>query len=362
MRGSSSGRSSRLVSLIRQALPVRRAVGALFLAALGGAIAAVLLTSGRTLGRGIHLEVELASTGALRNDARVKIAGRDVGEVRGMRRETVASGARHVIVDAFVAREWAEQVRRDSTLFVATPSILGEAYLEIGPPARSPGLPSLPPGAPVSDGDRLRGGDPPELDRFIAKVYGSLTTIGLLLRTQGPAWNELSVAAESLIATLAGLPADRGQLGRIRSQGVRAIDDALAIAAALDQAGALPRVRVLARDLGETMDHLGPELSSLGLRIDRAATRLDALSDLLPPGRREAARRALDALTRAAGIAERIAGDVKLVAAKIDRGEGTMGAFFADKEIFDDLHEVHRILKSQPWSVIVKPIRAGKTK
>ena len=36
-------------------------------------------------------------------------------------------------------------------------------------------------------------------------------------------------------------------------------------------------------------------------------------------------------------------------------GEGTLGGILSDRELFDDLHETHRILKSQPWTFILKP-------
>ena len=38
----------------------------------------------------------------------------------------------------------------------------------------------------------------------------------------------------------------------------------------------------------------------------------------------------------------------------IERGQGTIGGFLVDKEVFDDLHDTHRIIKSQPWSLIMK--------
>src|SRR2546425_12655589 len=103
------------MSLVVASPASRRLWGALFLAALAAAGALVLFASGRTLGRGIHVEVEIASTGALKAEAKVRLAGQVIGEVRGMHRET-RDGEAHVILDCFLAREWADQVRTNSDL------------------------------------------------------------------------------------------------------------------------------------------------------------------------------------------------------------------------------------------------------
>lgn len=342
------------MSLVRASLHARRRVGVVFLAGLCASISFVLVTSGRTLGGGLRFEVDLAATGALHGNARVLIAGRPVGEVRGMRRETVASGERHVILDAFVARPWADRVLKNSTVFVSTPSILGEAALELGPARSANGEPEAP-GRPIAEGDRLRGIDPPEIDRFVAHVYDSLTAITLLLREHSGELDELLKDADSLIATLSGLPADRGQLGRIRDQVLRALDDGRQIARVLDDAHAVPRLRALAKDLGETVDRVAPDVSSLRRKGELAMARLDGLGELFSPERKREVESALEAFRSAAKLGDAIGADVKYLVALVARGEGSLGGFVADEEIFDDLHEVHRILKTYPWRVIVKP-------
>ena len=46
---------------------------------------------------------------------------------------------------------------------------------------------------------------------------------------------------------------------------------------------------------------------------------------------------------------------MRALVAAVERGEGTIGGIMSDVELFDDLHETHRILKSQPWTFILKP-------
>ncbi|HWE28418.1 MAG TPA: MlaD family protein, partial [Polyangia bacterium] len=158
----------------------RRIAGAALVVALAAAVAWVLVLSDRALGPGINVRVTMTTTGALRVGDKVRLAGRDVGEVRGAVRVhgggAAAGGAAgggaagdHVELTVFVTRAWAHELRRNSELFVATPSVLGEAYLEIGPPPHHAA-----PAAPVEDGALLAGVDPPEIDKFLVRSEESI--------------------------------------------------------------------------------------------------------------------------------------------------------------------------------------------
>jgi ABC-type transporter Mla subunit MlaD len=327
----------------------RRIAGAALVVALAAAVAWVLVFSDRALGPGLTVRVTLATTGALRVGDKVRLAGRDVGEVRGAVR--VHSGAGdHVELTVFIARAWAPELRANSELFVATPSVLGEAYLEIGPPPHH-----AEPLAPVADGATLAAVDPPEIDKFLVRSEESLRRALALLHENRPALDELLGAGDALLATLSGLPADRGQLGRIADQAAAAFVAGGALVSSLREANAVPRIRAAAHQLAAIADHAGPELGKLADRLDRALDRIDALSDLFDADRRARLSGAVAAVRRAVANGERIAADVRALVAAVERGDGTIGGILADQELFDDLHETHRILKSQPWTFILKP-------
>jgi phospholipid/cholesterol/gamma-HCH transport system substrate-binding protein len=340
----------------------RRAAGAGLVIALGAAIVWVLMFSDRAMGPGVVVRVSMATTGALRVGDKVRLAGRDVGEVRGAVRvhddrgatgATETSGS-HVELTVFVEREWARELRVNSELFVATPSVLGEAYLEIGPPPHH-----APPGPPVRGGELLVGVDPPEIDKFLVRSEESVRRALALLRENRPALDELLNAGDELLATLSGLPADRGQLRRIADQTAAAFDAGGSLLAALRDARAVPRIRAAAHDLSAIADRAGPELSSLGARLDRALDRIDQLSTLFDADRRARIAGAVATVRRAVATGQHIAADVRALAASVARGEGTIGGIMTDVELFDDLHETHRILKSQPWTFILKPNTPG---
>jgi hypothetical protein len=113
-------------------------------------------------------------------------------------------------------------------------------------------------------------------------------------------------------------------------------------------------VQALARDLRETAARVGPDLRDVAERADRAGHALDGLAALLPPARRAQAAEAFAALGRAATAGSEIARQVQAITDGIERGDGTVGGFARDREIYEDFHETHRILKSQPWQLILK--------
>jgi ABC-type transporter Mla subunit MlaD len=325
---------------------LQQAVGAVVLLLLGAAISWVLLMSGRTVGRGLTVNMEMKSPGALRVGAKVRLAGREIGEVRGM-----TSGKSTVDIQAFVLRDWAGHVRNNSQFFVASSSVLGEAYLEVGPPRDQAS-----PGPPVTDGERVRGADPPEIDDLLAHSERNLRTILGLLRESRPEMDELLKNGDSLLTTLSGLPADPGQMGRIRDQFVAALDSGASLLEAARQAGGVERVKKIARDLGTIADTAGPELSRLGARLETAMARFEQMAELFSPERRAQLERAMATFRKTVAIGENLMKDVRALTRLVESGRGAVGAFLADKELFDDLHETHRILKSQPWTLILKPV------
>ena len=332
----------------------QRLVGAGVVLLLIGAVAWVLFMSGRTLGRGILIHVELPSVGALHTGAKVRIAGREVGEIRSAIAKLASADSpfQEVDLEVFIARDWAADVHANSQFFVASPSVLGESYLEIGPPAHGEA-----PGPALTDGARVRAAAPPDLDRFFVHAEASLREAMALLADNRPALDELLTAGDSLLATLSGLPADRGQLRRIVDQAEAALGDGRALIAALREAGAAAKVRAIASDLDAIADRAGPELSSLGARLDRALTRIDGLRELASDARRSELASALTHLRHAVTLGTRLAADVHTLAAMVAAGQGTIGGLLQDRELFDDLHETHRILKSQPLRFLLKTVK-----
>jgi ABC-type transporter Mla subunit MlaD len=329
---------------------LQQAVGAVVVVLLAAAIGWVLIFSGRTLGSGITVHVKMGSTGLLRTGAKVRVAGDEAGEVRAVypRLSKTESG---VTFEVFLLRGLADRVRKNSLPFVSSPSVLGEAYLEFGPPEGG-----APPGPPVADGDTLTGAEPPDLDRFFLHAEASIREVMRLLHENRGELDELLAAADGLLKTFSSLPADRGQFRRIADQLSRALDSGRGLLATIRDAGGVDRLKRDVSEIGAIADEAGPQLRDLGTRLDEAMERIEKLRALFPPERRDDVTRAVATFRRAATLGEKIVEDVKWIIRRIESGEGSVGAFLADKEIFDDFHETHRIIKAQGLRFLLKPV------
>ena len=54
-------------------------------------------------------------------------------------------------------------------------------------------------------------------------------------------------------------------------------------------------------------------------------------------------------VSAASGSARKLAAGAESVVGRVQRGEGTVGALLADEAIYDDLQEMLRDLKHNPW-------------
>jgi hypothetical protein len=205
-------------------------------------------------------------------------------------------------------------------------------------------------------GEHVRGVDPPRIDRLLQSTHRTLQVTTSYLRELKPFTDELMAAFKHLgeIQREAGL--DEKRLEEMRARVETTITEGQAAWAALQQGthqGA--DLKALREEFGRFGDRLGDDLRALGRKVDVVIARLEGAKDLWSPARREQLARAFATLRRVLDLAEKIARDGRAIVAMVERGEGNIGAFRQDLELWDDFHYVHKMLKDRPWSVIVKP-------
>jgi len=307
---------------------------------LTGGLGYLLATAGRTLGRGAKVTIQLGHPGPIKAGARLWLAGDAVGEVREVRWRHAENGKLGVELETFIGKSAIDRIPSNSVPFVITPSILGEAALEMGPPRDHAA-----PARTLVDGDVLIGADPPNLDDFLVKVERSLTEVEELVKDDAPAAKALAHAVDDFLDHLRQVENERGRASRILDQGIAVLDGTRELLASLRAAGGVSRVRTASQALSATVDELGPELRAFAARADDLQARLRL--DISPTDRLRASA-ALGSLGKTARTFERLTADIKRLIASVERGDGALGAFLLDRELFDDLHETHRIIKSQP--------------
>lgn len=344
-------------------------VGASTVVAITLAVFLALLASARTLGETITLRVQLRSPGALRPGGAVHLGGEPIGEIVAIRDRRLSRRAglgapgdatdaeaammldAPVEVEARVLRSRQGDLRRNSSYFAWSPNVLTEAVLEVGPP-----LDGAAPGPPISDGERLRGQDPPEIGQLLGRLHRSLLVIKQVADELGPDWTELRDTLRTLdrhASEVLGV----GQPARIVAQAVAAADSARGLRATLGATDAGPRVLAQVRALSDLADRVAPDLATAALQLGAVEDRLSALATTLGPAERQRFLDTIALLRGALLIFAQLAEDGQALFEYVERGRGTIGGFSQDIQIFDELKETHRLLKRESWRLLMKGAR-----
>jgi hypothetical protein len=242
-------------------------------------------------------------------------------------------------------RDLAHFVRRNSLVTVNAKGPASPRYLEVVPGEGEPG-------ARVEPGDVLRGVESPGLDRLLRRCYEAMLAARGLLDELGPETRALGATTRSLSAHVEAL----GGPGRLERLGVRARQ------MVTDVVRAWRRVRAGIGDrlkkgskvalLGDLPEGTEERLVGLTDRWRRLSQQLDAMAESLGPSAWIRGERALHRLGQAVERATAALAVLHALRDRVHRGRGTMGRFLADKEIHDEIKEVHRSLKEGPWRVL----------
>ncbi len=318
------------------------------MALLGGL---VLVMSGLSLERAYPVYVDFDNPGGLQSGAPVRMAGVRVGNVKELRfmggiidpktkRRTL------VRAELSVYQRVKESIREDATFYVTTQGVLGEQFLAIDP--GSPERPML------ADGAIVKGIDPPRLDLFLAKAYELLDVTITGIRNNRELIAEIAQSTATLLKGLASVVTDqRERIDRI-AQNLEALS--------VESTGLVKDVRGRVNDprLTRTLENV--DRIAADVQRDSAPLLKDARETLAnlnrttalvgDPKEQERYKKALRDLAELLGRANVTAADAQTVVAKIKRGEGTVGALVMDEEIYDDIQEMVRDLKHNPWKFL----------
>ena len=351
--------------LLAQDIRLARRVGALTLLAIAAVSAGfVFLLDRGALGPTVRFRVMFRHTAGLRERAPLIVAGRPVGRI-----EAIAvmphgapgplAGEVGVAVTVEVARDDQWKVPAASTIFVASRGPLSDRYLEIAPPDGAPG-------PAIGNGAELRGVDPPSLDNVLQHTWTNLTTFQQFVDAVGPELaalrGQLAALADHLDeldrgARAAGADGGSGALAALAGA-VRGL--AASAARSYDSSlGGAPGVARLAATAGaarQTVAELRAALDALAPRLATATQDLARIRGRFAAG---------DPLARAERVVETLRGALdKLdpllaaggeIAARLARGEGSIGRLMTDPEFPEDTKDLGKIIKRHPWRVLEKP-------
>lgn len=341
-----------------------RRVGAVVLVVLIAAAAAVVTFDAGRLRPSIDVTIFFGHIGALEEGADVHVAGRVVGVVDSVQLlpAALARDPSHplhpgggVAVGIRLQRRYAGWAAPNGEVFLTTKGVLGDPYVELGPPAagaaRTRGL---------EDGDRLRGVDPPRLEQVVVKSFQNMTQLRRLLDDAAPAARELAVQIAKLRVTLAliepgpGAYAAAGDaFGDLLAEWRRLSDGVGGGLAAEglssgDAAALFSRVSAL-------VSRMRGELGATGDALDQLRAEVVRIRSRIPPDLVARLERGLAEARVAVARLESIAASAQELVARVQSGQGTVGALLGDPEFIDDAKQLGKILKRQPWRVLGHP-------
>lgn len=326
-----------------------RRVGAVVLLVTLAVVGYVVFVRDRLARDGVVMRVRFGVVVGLAQGSPVRLAGREIGEVRAI---GIARGG-GVTAEIVIDRSWARRIPINADFFVDARSPLAPRYIAIGPP---PG--GAPPDRPIRGGDEVTGLDPPNLDRVLQRTYDNLEEIQRFLDAIRPATATIKASAARLARTIRAVDPHPGAQEEMRSAVAAATLRAFALIEDL-QAGKMDpaAVRALAADVDalaarvdDTIVRLRAQVAQMQAALGRAE-----VAAALGPGLAARAAHALATADRALAQAGELTANVRGVIGDAARGGGAIGAFAADLELVDDVKELTRQLKRSPWRVMPPP-------
>ena len=324
-------------------------VGVLILVSLGILAAFVLVMGGLSFEKTYTLYVDFDNPGGLQSGAPVRVAGVKVGKVSEL---SFLGGKidpktnRRTLVRAKIAVEARvkESIHEDADFYVTTQGVLGEQYMAIDP--GSPQKPVMP------EGTIVKGIDPPRLDLFLAKAYELLDTTMNGIRNNRELISDIATNTAGLLKGLnTTLTENRERINRTMAnlESLSAEANTLTVHAR-SQYVDNPKI---ARTI-DNIDKLSSELhKDSGPMLKDARESLANLNRASKAvgGEEEQAKlkKTIDDVAQLAARANATAADAQAIVAHIKKGKGSVGALVMDEAIYDDVQELVRDLKHNPW-------------
>ncbi len=325
-------------------------VGLLILTAVALLTGFILVMGGINFEPTYELIVGFDNPGGLQSGAPVKIAGVKVGKVTQMRFNPQTGPDQALVLSHIeVEKQYQPRIHDNAVFYITTQGVLGEQFLAIDP--GSSDRPTL------EDGAVVRGLDPPRLDRLIAESYDLLHTTVNAMRENRPQIAELF---DGMTKTLKGtgtfFERNQDKLDQVADNVVKMSDEGVvAIEHARQKYVDNPAIdRILvnveqvtsagARDLPPLLSQGRSTLSG----VDKIVTTFSSDEELAR------FRAMLDDVHATTKEARAAVADARVIAAHIRRGRGSVGALVMDEQLFDDLQELARDLKHNPWKFFWK--------
>jgi len=338
-------------------------VGALVLVSLVLLGGFVLVLGDVSFSSGKRIHVRFENAGGLKPGADVAIAGLKVGQVKSLSfMHKTDSEARDASVAVratlSIQNQHADSIREGSEFFVSTRSVLGEPYIEVVTPSLD--------SPPVESGSTHKGNSPPRFDLLVSKTSTLLDGFIDLFEDSEVSVDQFFAHTASLIKHFDEFfQENRADLNEMVSSARNAAGRAASILAAIQYAvGDDETAKATFEDFRATLsnargitdrldDDIGPVTEDVAEAAENAR-RATAVTDELLETNKPKIDQSVANLQESTRKVKQLSGDANQLVNGIKQGEGTVGQLLQDRKLYDDLREMLRIIKRQPWKIMWK--------
>jgi phospholipid/cholesterol/gamma-HCH transport system substrate-binding protein len=327
-------------------------VGALILVSLVLLGGFVLVMGGLSLEKTYRLYVDFDNPGGLLAGAAVRIGGVKVGSVKDLQflggKVDPKTGRRVVVrTEIAVEKRVQDSIHQDADFYVTAQGVLGEQFLAINP--GSPDRPVL------GEDAEVKGIDPPRLDLFLAKAYELLDTTVEGIKSNRQTLGDIIDNTDGLLKGLNFIvTGNRERIERTLAN----VEDITVEAKQLTHDARVnyvdnPKVLQTVDRVNDLVSRIHEDSGPMLKDAREALANLNRVSATVgDPQEQEKIRKALADIAQLAERANATAADAQAIAAHIKSGKGTVGALVMDEEIYDDMQEMVRDLKHNPWKFL----------
>ena len=326
-------------------------VGALLLAALVGTLGLLSLMGELSLGSTAALRVNWSHTGNVVKGAPVKIAGVAVGRVDRIElqpnRHDEHGDLMPVTMVLALSHEAFSSLRKDAAVTISSQGALGEPYLELYPGVATEEMPKT---------DVIRGVDSPRIDVVSNRLAHFLEAASKVLENDPEVMTKFVTGISGLTHTVDGvLTENRSDLRQIIEELSQTAKDLRVLSAvAKQQLEPGGKTAGMLDDASATMKQLR---SDFPLMSKEAQVALGGAAALTGGFTAEDGKKLKDAVGKYAAAGEKldaIALRADRMLARLEAGEGTLGATLKDKQVYDDLKTLLSDLRKHPWKMLWK--------
>lgn len=323
-------------------------VGLLVLAAAILLGAFLFILGGVSFEDAFEVNVDFDNPGSVQPGAAVRIGGVKVGTVEEVtylgRRLDPTTGRRALVrMRLSIHSDVRDTIHEGAIFFVTSQGVLGEQFVAIDP--------GQPEDAPLDISRAQRGVDPPRLDLALSLGFELLETLHDGIRENRDDLGTLFEDIVALVHQLRLLVSDnRGDLDTIIDNVRTLSDEGITTLRGAREAyidGERPQ-RII-RNLDRTVAVVTRETPGLLRDIDQATGGVNDVLDTFGPDQRQQIQNTIASAERIASSAETTADEAGEIVHGLREGRGTVGALLMDEEIYDDLQELIRDLKHNPW-------------